>query len=145
MHPPDMANAPNQKTITDMLFVTIFLWVLYSISEAYEDSQYTVILNHKPTVYPRILHGMMAMWLWCSWHVSSLVDCAVFSLLLITIFWFVFELSGNLFRGNYFYYIGTTASSDKWFKKYELPIFWLRIWLMGLAFALYYRDLLNIY
>lgn len=128
-----------------MFITTLLLWILYSISEAYEDSQYTVILDHQPTVYPRILHGFMTVWLWCSLQSSPALDVIYFGLVLATTFWFVFELAGNLFKGHYFYFIGTTARSDRWFKRYELPMFFLRFWLMGLAYGLYFHNELNIY
>lgn len=123
----------------------MILWALYSVSEAYEDSQYTVILNHKPTVYPRIITGLMVLLLWCGLQNHPWLQCIAFGFVLASVFWFAFELSGNLFRGHYFYYIGTTASSDRALKKYELPVFWVRVFLIGLAFALYYYDQLNIY
>lgn len=127
------------------MIVIMILWVLYSVSEAYEDSQYTVFLDHKPTLYPRIMHGLTCLYLWYGWQGLALVDCLTFGFILASVFWFVFELSGNLFNGHYFYYIGTTSVTDRKLKEYEWPIFWLRIWLVALAFALYYRDLLNIY
>lgn len=128
-----------------ILTITILIWVLYSISEAYEDSQYTNFYDHKATVYPRIVNGAMVTWLWSSLQDISLIDTVFFASLLITIFWFVFELAGNLFRGNYFYYIGTTSRIDKLLKRYELPMLFLRFWLVGAAFALYFHNALNIY
>ena len=122
-----------------MILFTL-LWILYSISEAYEDSEYSVIYNHKPTVYPRLITGAICMYTWqglteYGWLSIKMLS---FPLLLASVFWFVFELSRNLFKGNYFYYVGSTATSDRWLKRYELPIFFVRMWLVALAYCLYY-------
>lgn len=122
------------------MILFIFLWVLYCVSEAYEDSQYTLILDHRPTVYPRITIGLISLILWGQLNELSVYGYATFAFILATVFWFVFELSGNLFRAHYFYYIGTTSRIDGKLKTYEWPVFWLRIFLVALAFCLYYYD-----
>lgn len=124
-----------------MILLTI-LWIIYSITEAYEDSQYDVIFNHKPTVYPRIITGILVTYTWHGLTDLPLLSLKMlsFPLLLAALFWFVFELSNNLFRGNYFYFIGTTADTDKWLKPYELPVFCFRVWLVAFAYCLYYYS-----
>lgn len=122
------------------MIILLILWVLYSISEAYEDSQYEVIYDHKPTLWPRLATGALVYFTWQGltgypWLSLKMLS---FPLVLASVFWFVFELSGNLFRGNYFFYIGTTATLDKKLKKYEFPVFWVRLWLVGFFLALYY-------
>lgn len=123
----------------------MILWTLYTVSEAYEDSQYTVIFDHKPTVYPRLITGLTVSYLWYVMQQISVLQGVAFGFVLATFFWFVFELSRNLFDGHYFYYIGNTSVTDRWLKEWEWPIFWLRLWLMGFAFGLYYYDQLNVF
>ena len=56
----------------------------------------------------------------------------------------VFNLSYNLFAGNYFFYLGTTSKIDRRFKEVELPFFvftWLAH-LMAVIMFLNINDLL---
>ena len=122
------------------MIILLILWTIYSISEAYEDSQYEVIWDHKPTMYPRIAVGALVYFTWqglteLPWLSIEMIS---FPFVLASVFWFVFELSGNLFRKNYFFYIGTTSTVDEWLKKYEWPVFWLRLWLAVFFIMLYY-------
>lgn len=120
----------------------IILWVLFSIAEAYEDSQYTFILNHNPTVWPRLVTGLIVIWCWQYWPLTWMHLRLAF--MLACIFWFVFELAGNLFSERYFFYIGTTSKWDRALKRWELPVFWFRMWLMGLSICVYfYEEILN--
>ena len=125
-----------------MIIIMIF-WIAFSVSEGYEDSQYTFIKNHAGTVWPRVFSGFIAM-------VAHEQDSVTWqylwmALILASVFWFVFELSRNIFKEQYFYYIGTTAKTDKLLKEYEFPIFFLRIFLVGVFFCLYYYDELTNY
>jgi hypothetical protein len=126
------------------MIILVFLWILFSVAEAYEDSNY-VFIDHHPTVYPRIATGLLVFVTWFMPMVEHVgmpgwLTIGGFILILASVFWFVFEISRNLFAGQYFYYLGTTAKIDKWFKKYEYPVFWFRVWLIALAFCLYYYD-----
>ena len=122
------------------MILLLILWVLYSVAEAYEDSQYTFMLWHGPTVYPRLLTGLLVVWSLMGWPLSW--HHATLGFVLAAVFWFVFELARNLFSERYFFYIGTTSWWDRKLKRYELPVFWLRLWLVALSFCIhYYHEL----
>lgn len=127
-----------------MMIVVLILWVLYSVSEGYEDSQYTFFNNHAPTVWPRLFTGLTVI---VSYEQRPLtLKYIALAFVLASVFWFVFELSRNLFKQQYFYYIGSTAKTDRLLKEYEFPIFFLRIFLVGLSLCIYYYEqLLNSY
>lgn len=122
--------------------IILILWILFAVADAREDVQYGYFHNHAPTVWPRVFAGFIA----AISHEQNSISWRYlwFAFILASLFWFVFELSRNIFKEQYFYYIGTTAKTDRLLKEYEFPIFFLRIFLIAVAFCLYYYDeLLN--
>lgn len=122
------------------MIILSILWIIYSIAEAYEDSKYTVILDHKPTLWPRLIIGVITVVLWFADSVIDLRSFIAFVLILASVFWLVFEIAGNLFRDNYALYIGNTSWLDRRLRNYELPVFWVRCWLILFSYTLYYAD-----
>ena len=117
------------------MILLVVAWALYSVSEAYEDHSYTVILDHKPTVYPRLCIGMIVLLLHRheldTWQMLSL------ALILTSVFWLIFELAKNIFDGHYIGYMGTVSSWDRKLKPYEGIVLFVRFFLVCLSFALY--------
>lgn len=124
------------------MITMMILWIIFSITEAYEDASYKPFKNHYPTTWPRIITIIMVTWLYCGDRWT--IDYLSFAFILATVFWFVFELFTNIFRGNYLGYIGTTARMDQLLKRHELPIFFLRIFLIALSFCIYYYEQLSV-
>lgn len=126
------------------MIVIMILWVLYSIAEGYEDSQYRAITDHKATVYPRLANGLLVVWLHMGYPFT--IYHIWFGFILAFSFWFVFELARNYFVGSEdLIYIGNESVIDKITRRHKLAMFFLRFWLTCLAFCLYYWRELSIY
>lgn len=126
--------------------ITFILWAIFCVTEANEDASYTPFTNHKPTMWPRFIAAACILFLITVIHALSFLKIFEFTLILASMFWLLFDISYNLFKGEHFMYIGTTAWIDQKTHGKELPVFFFKIMLVAISFSLfYYEELLNSY
>lgn len=121
------------------MIALLILWLAFSVAEAYEDSCYTVFVDHAPTFWPRLCTGLLVVRLAQGWPLTW--DHASLALILVSVFWLVFDLSLNAFKGQYIGYIGTTAKLDRLLKPLKpATVLFLKVMLVIVAFYWYYFD-----
>jgi hypothetical protein len=97
------------------MLVLVLFWILYSISEGYEDARYDSIYHYRAALR-RIATGLVVGYTTCAVGAPPvLYICA--SIMLTFVFWVVFDISRNLCDGQKPLYIGKTSSIDKLLSK----------------------------
>lgn len=114
----------------------ILLFILYCISEGYEDARYNVIYHFR-AVLRRCATAIVATYLYCGvganfWFYVSVAAMQAF------IFWVVFDIARNLADGEDWNYIGETASIDKQLRKIPEVAWPMKFGLMGVSIIMYY-------
>jgi hypothetical protein len=115
------------------MIVLLLFWVLFCISEGYEDARYDKIFHFR-AVLRRMATGLVVGYLACGVGAPVALYISV-GLMLAFVFWVVFDISRNLSDGEAAFYIGKESSIDKRLRKAPLSTWLLRFLLTGMSIA----------
>lgn len=120
--------------------ITVLLFSLWCIFHAREHAYY-VILDHSPSVMARgaIILLITILYIVTQQH-NPLVNPFIIVMMLwvlCSVFWVVFDIARNKFNGDHWSYIGGTAEIDQWGRKYQLPYYSLKFFMLVGSIGMY--------
>lgn len=104
------------------MLVFILLWILYCITEGYEDAWYPQT-NHWRATLRRIATGLIIVYAACGVGTDWVLYINT-GFLLASVFLVFFTIAHNLTRSQPWHYIGATASWDKLMRKAPKQVVW---------------------
>lgn len=104
------------------MVLTILFWILYCITEGYEDAWYQ-FTNHWRATLRRIATGICIVYGTCGLGQAYVLYINT-GLMLGFTFLVFFTIARNLADGEDWHYVGETASWDKFLRKFPKPLVW---------------------
>lgn len=118
-----------------ILFIIIF--ILFTVAHAWEHANDKSVEHIKAT-FTRITVGsypvLMNLYETKDWVLTLIVAVVVMS-----IFWNLFDICRNKFTGQKALYIGGTSSIDKWGREHSLPYYFLKFFFLVGSIGSYFQ------
>lgn len=120
-----------------MIILFLIIFCLFVVAHAWEHANDKSVEHIKAT-FTRICVGsypVMANFILTQDWISTVLVAAM----VMTLFWDIFDIMRNVFAGEHPFYIGGSASIDKWGRKHELPYYFLKLFLLVASIGSYFQ------